>query len=305
MSILDFMGELNNRTLRRNIQEINEGIKRRVSPKKNRGPSVYSRDWDILILLDTCRPDTFKEVGIPLLENDGIQIRDFYTVTSNASQSREWMERTFIENYCLDVSQTAYITANVYSGKVFDGKERRHPFAKFVELWRTNWDEQFGTVRAEDVVDAALPYVGTERPTEKVIVHLMQPHFPSIADPVTEQQQPIEADYTGQNITFAWNKLQDREISEERIRESYRNNLRYALEEVVELIDHAEGTVVLSSDHGQAFGEWGIYGHPPSTATKQVLEVPWVVVKERAKPAELDEETAESVEDKLAALGYK
>ena len=78
----------------------------------------------------------------------------------------------------------------------------------------------------------------------------MQPHFPSVADPITSQQKPVKPDYTGQSTTFAWNKLQDREVSKDRVLESYRNNLRYALDAVIDLVEHADGTVVISSDHG-------------------------------------------------------
>jgi len=208
------------------------------------------------------------------------------TVTSIASQSYEWLTRTFLENYCLDVSQTAYVTANVYAAKAFDGQTGRHPFFELEEVWRTDWDEESGTIPAEAVTEAAKPYVDVENNEsgpEKVIVHYMQPHFPSIPDPITEQQTPVEFGYTGQQIKFAWNKLQDREVSEQRVRESFQNNLRYVLESVEELVEESGGKVVLSSDHGQSFGEWGVYGHPPSTAMKQVLEVPWVVVQEPSK----------------------
>lgn len=57
MSLAKFVEKARDRSLRWNAQEMYEGIKRRVSPKQPYGPSVYTRDWDILILLDTCRPD--------------------------------------------------------------------------------------------------------------------------------------------------------------------------------------------------------------------------------------------------------
>lgn len=305
MSLAKFVEKSGDRSLRRNAQEVYEGVKRRVSPKQPYGPSIYTRDWDILILLDTCRPDIFEQEAIPLLAEKGIDVSSFESVVSNASQSREWMERTFIENYCLDVSRTTYVTANVYTAKVFDGSQGRHPFEEMIELWRTDWDDEFATVRAEDVVEAALPHVGTDRPSEKTIVHFMQPHFPSVADPITKQGEAVEPDPTGQSVIFAWNKLQNREISRERVWKSYRANLRYALEKVVDLVEAADGRVVLSSDHGQAFGEWGVYGHPPSTRTREVLDVPWAVVKERSPGVDINGKVDEDVDKKLAALGYK
>lgn len=158
----------------------------------------------------------------------------------------------------------------------------------------------------EKVVKKALPYIKDLNSSNgKVIVHFMQPHFPSIPEPITDQEAPDKPTYDGTEIRFAWNKLQEQEVTEERVRESFQKNLEYVLPYVEELVDEAEGRIVLSADHGQAFGEWGVYGHPPGKATRQVREVPWVIVQERATDRQENQKMNSSVEDKLAALGYK
>lgn len=309
MGIVDFINNSSERSFRRNLLELYDGARRRVAPKKSIGPSIYEYDWDVLIILDACRPDTFRNVGRPFIEQSHVmELVEEDTIRSIASQSYEWLIRTFIENYCLDVSQTAYVTANVYAAKAFDGQAGRHPFYELKEVWRTDWDEEIGTVRAEAVTEAAKPYVdieNNENGPHKVIVHYMQPHFPSVPNPIAEQKTPVEFGYDGQQIKFAWNKLQDREVSKEQVRNSFRDNLQYVLNSVEELVEGSSGKVVISSDHGQSFGEWGVFGHPPSTATKEVLEVPWIVVQERTNSTGFEANTQDEVEEKLAALGYK
>ena len=74
MPLLDFVEKLVERSVRRNTQEVYEGLKRRIAPKKAYGPSVYTPEGDVLILLDTCRPDVFEEHAIPLLKQKAIEI---------------------------------------------------------------------------------------------------------------------------------------------------------------------------------------------------------------------------------------
>ena len=68
--------------------------------------------------------------------------------------------------------------------------------------------------------------------------------------------------------------------------------------------------VVISADHGNAFGELSVYGHPPSVHIPALRRVPWVEVDAE------DEETIEgdrqakpsmaqvSAADRLRDLGY-
>lgn len=74
-------------------------------------------------------------------------------------------------------------------------------------------------------------------------------------------------------------------------------------------------TVAITADHGNAMGEWGLYGHPKWTYIDSLVRVPWYVTTatdERTyEPAEEDPEsinrdvTADEVEDRLRDLGYR
>lgn len=121
MSLVDFLRNSSERSTQQNFQELIDGFKRRVAPTYATSDTIYDYDWDVLIILDACRPDTFNNVGCQFIEDSpSMDLHEVDTMTSVASQSQEWLERTFIENYCLAVSTTSYITANVFTAQVFD-----------------------------------------------------------------------------------------------------------------------------------------------------------------------------------------
>jgi hypothetical protein len=64
------------------------------------------------------------------------------------------------------------------------------------------------------------------------------------------------------------------------VEEYYEDNLRLVLEAVAELIEDLDGRVVVTSDHGEAFGEQGVWEHQIETHIPALLEVPWLVVEE-------------------------
>jgi len=65
------------------------------------------------------------------------------------------------------------------------------------------------------------------------------------------------------------------EVSTERVWRAYEANLRHVLSEVATLLDNVDGRVAVTADHGNLFGEWGLYGHPMHTPVPALLAVPW------------------------------
>ena len=59
---------------------------------------------------------------------------------------------------------------------------------------------------------------------------------------------------------------------------AYERNLRVVLESVAELIPELDGTVVVTADHGEAFGEAGVWEHHVETHIPALMEVPWLEV---------------------------
>jgi len=56
----------------------------------------------------------------------------------------------------------------------------------------------------------------------------------------------------------------------------HEENLRIALESIADLIDSLDGKVVVTADHGEAFGEQGVWEHHIETHIPPLVEVPWL-----------------------------
>lgn len=260
------------------------------------GTSVFERDWDVLVILDACRSDIYADI-----------VGSTETYQSPASMSERWMSRTFCEEYLDEMSNTAYITGNPFSKNLSSDD-----FALLDEVWKYAWTDR-GTVRAETMVDRAID-VARNRDDDRIIVHMMQPHEPFIAEGSELGSSTLanfggDAEEIGLNI---WEEVSIGIQSEQEVREAYRSNLEYALEHVETLLDNVNGEVVLTSDHGNALGKWGLWGHPSDIPLSCLRTVPWDkrVCEDShsyAPPSKNEYATQsvdETVEDRLEQLGY-
>ncbi|WP_434522251.1 hypothetical protein [Halorubrum sp. AS12] len=112
-----------------------------------------------------------------------------------------------------------------------------------------------------------------------------------------------------------WDLLQSGSITRESAWQAYRDNLEWVLGDVELLLSNLDAeTVVLSSDHGEAFGEWGLYGHYRHVPVRALREVPWVKTSATDKqtyepalePPENTNDVGDSdVKERLNALGYR
>jgi hypothetical protein len=100
------------------------------------------------------------------------------------------------------------------------------------------------------------------------------------------------------------------EIDTETAWEAYRDNLEFVWSDVELLMENVDGTVVITSDHGNSFGKWGAYGHPSGLVSPELRRVPWdhyeCSDKMTYQPEERSkEDTAEdTIEERLESLGY-
>ncbi|GAA0278304.1 hypothetical protein GCM10009000_111890 [Halobacterium noricense] len=58
----------------------------------------------------------------------------------------------------------------------------------------------------------------------------------------------------------------------------YEENLHLVLETVADVIPRLDGKVVVTADHGEAFGEQGVWEHHIETHIPALVEVPWLEV---------------------------
>jgi len=278
------------------------------------GTNVYEREWDVLVLLDGCRVDLLSGVA-----DEYAFLDDRETLRSIGSTSREWLAKTFVEKHTSAVSETVYVTANPYTEEILSpgGAEGNSSpfnpanwpslnaasFQSVEEVWQDGWDDTLGTVPPRRVTDRAIA-VGRNRDPKRLIVHYMQPHQPFIGVVGGDDEPP---DWTRGNY---WNALQRGEISQSVLWDAYEDNLQLVLDEVALLWENLDaGRMIVSSDHGNALGEWGVYGHPNGFLHPAVKRVPWVHTS--ATDTESYEPTAhtgdaqgDSITDRLEDLGY-
>ncbi|MFD1685775.1 hypothetical protein [Halobellus litoreus] len=262
--------------------------------------SIWDDKWDLLIILDACRPDVLTECAsdFDFLPSD-IPIR-----RSNAAQSLEFMNTNFVDKYSDQMSQTVYVTGNVYTS--YD-EVNTEAFAQLHEVWQTGWSDELGTIPPEPLTDRAIT-VGRRDAPKKLIVHYMQPHYPSI--PV-DLNTGIDIDQFGEGgSTDVFKRLKNGELTHEEAWYAYRENCRVVLDSVRTLISNYDADkAVITADHGNGFGESGVYRHPAGCQTAAVRMVPWVEITgvdhRNYYPAETVNHTNRNVEDRLESLGYK
>ena len=267
------------------------------------GTNVYEREWDVLVVLDGCRADILRSVAPDVGFLGSVE-----TVRSVGSSSSEWLENTFLGHP--ETEHTAMVTGNTWTDRYLDAEA----FAALDEVWKYAWDEALATVPAAAVTDRAIA-LARERAPERLVVHYMQPHHPFVPAPL-DGDDGLARTGDHSNAANPWVSLRRGETSVERVWAAYEANLRYVLESVGTLLDNVDGRVAITADHGNLFGEWGLYGHPMHTPVPALLAVPWAettgVDSGRFEPGLTPPERlpvsrvygAEGDRDRLDALGY-
>jgi hypothetical protein len=271
------------------------------------GTSVYEFDWDVLVVLDACRPDALRDAAPDYEFLEGVG-----TLRSVGSCSSEWLENTFqVPDHREAVGRTAMVTGNTWTDRYLDADR----FALLDEVWKYAWDDDLGTVPADAITDRAVR-VARDRDPDRLVVHYMQPHHPFVPDPL-EGDSGMARTGAHSSKTSPWVLLRRGAVPVARVREAYEANLRYVLRSVRTLLSNVDGTAVVTADHANLFGEWGLYGHPMHTPVPALLTVPWVETTGRDRhthepslspPTPLPVSRvygAEGDAERLQALGYR
>lgn len=283
----------------------NSRFHERFVPK--RGVDLMERDWDNLFILDACRFDEFEALS----EFDG----ELERIRSLASTSGEWYrENVGSEDYF----DTVCVTANPHSEPYLD---RFHASESlYTEEY---WDDDLSTV-PPDVVAAAARRMAEEYPDKRLFVHFMQPHFPPIGETRAElpySGNPPDGVETDGSHLGLQTHLRGRVdgVTEATALRAYRENLRIVLDVVEDFAEDLSGKTVLSSDHGELFGErlWplpvrGIL-HIGHVRVDPLVEVPWHVLPfsdrrtVRVDPPVEQSGSVDSdeLESRLRDLGYR
>jgi hypothetical protein len=274
-----------------------------VGRRLDYGTNVFDRAWDVLVVLDGCRADLLQSVA-----DDTDVFEEVTSMRSVGSSSSEWLENTFSGHP--ETGRTVMVTGNTWTDRYL------HPdaFAALDEVWKYAWDEDRDTVPAWAVTDRAIAMAQAREPG-RLVVHYMQPHHPFVADPIDGDEGLAR---TSDHSTTAnpWAMLRQGEVTTDRVWSAYEATLRHVLSAVATLIQNVDGRVAITADHGNLFGEWGLYGHPMHTPVPALLEVPWAETTGEGTrsydptlepPEHLPVERVYGTEtrrDRLDALGY-
>jgi hypothetical protein len=284
------------------------------------GTNIYTRDWDVLILLDTCRVDAIKQVA-----GEYEFLTDIQSIWSVGATSAEWIAATFSQSYLEEIRNTAYLTNNGFAHKIYSSESNYSLPEPFLTGWNPIDESDFGRLEhiwkyqdhIEDFTvwgsDAPVPpeyvtdrgiSVNRNRDFDREILHYLRPHSPYVAPAVTDERPPNEYE----REPFEYLKAGGDTMA---VYEAYVDNLRTVLDSVGVLLDNIDADrVVISADHGEAFGEYGEYGHPFGSLNPVVRKVPWVVTSatdtgQYSSKYDPVEDSTRDIDGFLAALGYK
>lgn len=265
---------------------------------------VYDREWDLLLVLDACRVDALEAVA----DEYEFLPEEIPWINSVAPTSSVWLEETFAPEYREAVAQTDYVTANGHADGLDTGEYElgASDFRRLRRVFEYGFDEEYQTVPPETVTDAAIDCFRSS-PPERGIVHYMQPHTP---------YRSLDLDGIGERNGKAfretvWDWIAAGRLTRDEAWEHYLETLRWVLDSVAVLLENVDADrVVISADHGEAYGEWGAYGHSDYGAFDGLRRVPWVETtatdRETRRPEVADESTeSPDVEEQLRHLGYR
>jgi hypothetical protein len=292
------------------------------------GKQIFDEEWELLIVLDTCRVDALREVA-----DEYEFLSEIDQVTSIGSSTLEWISQTFVEEHRQKIQNTGYVVCNGWSKRILQegvGPEDHH-FGRLGNWlaspdWTTVGDDAFQTLdfvydytesdlRSIDsgggkgverhpryTTDRAISVADHESP-ERLVVHYQEPHSPYIADALAEDRKlkfhesdPWEFLKTGGSKDVVW--------------DSYLADLRLVLDEVELLLDNVDADqAVITADHGEAFGEADTYGHGAAHFHPYIRSVPWVITSAEDRgdyEPELESRDADErdVGEMLQDMGY-
>lgn len=260
------------------------------------------KDWDNLIILDACRFDSFQEWSALPGELSKYQSRGACT--------GEWLKANFAGQTFAD---TVYVTGNPQFVKYSSDLDTE--FHDVVNVWQEEgWDENLNTVLPSTMVKHA-KRAGEQYPNKRLLIHFLQPHAPFLTSDTA-----FDKDERGGGEPL-WDRVfrGELDVSSELATELYQMNLEAVLPYADYLIHELQGKNVVSSDHGQVFGERSFpipireWGHPWGVYTTSLVDIPWLVYQNGprknivAESPEIDDAKYDMdvVEDRLRKLGYK
>lgn len=278
----------------------------------NDGIGVMNEDWDTLLVIDACRADIFEDT---VADDD---YNEYRVVTSKGSATPEWMERTFKGK---EFGDTVYVSANPWVSKIAP-----ESFHEVYNIWLDDYDIEEGELADAETLneldigrEASIPAhkvnekvreAKREHPEKRIIAHYFQPHAPYIGNADGSLKETPSSRHPGQPLAAG-------ELDKDVVWEEYQENLEYVLSHTDELREELPGKTIVTSDHGEMFGEWlkpfpvRGYAHPVGLRSPELTQVPWASSLNGDRVTITDDGTTSvevdnaAVDERLRDLGYK
>ena len=280
---------------------------------------LLESEWDYCLVLDACRYDVFRDVYDDYLNgtlhkrrSKGSSTPEWaYKTFTGEHDIAYFSGNPFINDLEIPLSELKWGASCDYEWTASEH------INNVLDVWKTGWDDDLGTVPPGAITEALRDESEAVERAERTVLHYMQPHAPYLSrgtgGKLTQIQKGIkrqsevveEDDDTGtlrslgdvirprveerlENSELAqkaglWLELDPTELLANGTRVAamrlYEENLRIALESVSELVPNLEGSVVVTADHGEAFGEEGVWEHHIETHIPPLMEVPWFEVE--------------------------
>jgi len=274
----------------------------------NNGIYILDENWDSLIILDACRYDIFKNIAKELDLPGHLEYR-----ISRGTDTRTFLIENFVKYNSPKLKEVVYVSANPFVDLLI-----RDRVFKVIPVWRYAWNDELNTVHPVHVYYYAL-LVAKKYSNKRIIVHFLQPHFPytesfsSINTRLSKYIENLRQRGISNRLELPEEneiKLQNRikrilkmiikrsiytfepfaEINVNEHIKAYSENLKIVLLYAKRLAILLKGTTVITSDHGEAFGErlhqfipFRVYGHVPGIRIESIMKVPWHVITDDEK----------------------
>ena len=278
------------------VDDITENYRYKVGEKEY---DLIEYPWDVLIILDACRYDMFKE----------IYRGEVQKAISPATCTPEFLEKVFSWRR---ITGTVYVSGNAYinskgiplpeaSGYQFNAVDN---IESIIDVWETGWSEKLGTVHPEEMNKHAMVSLDVH-PDKRHIIHYVQPHEPYLyfgggiggagyattnnsllwKGKISRVLNRFLPNETVWKWAYRFGQLPPRgkgmlwiENGREGLIRAYKEDIKLVLRYVAQLYKrYPHKKFLITADHGELLGEYKRYGH---TAVKkryqQLVEVPWV-----------------------------
>ena len=264
---------------------------------------IKNTDWDILIIIDACRFDIFKNIYTSVLGDIG----ELKMVNSPAAWTVGWLKITF-ENYPMKdtvliwdhpvADRIRIIQKQIELGKTFDVRSN---FKKTYDMWDIGYDKELGYL-PPDLTTNKLFEELKENKNQRIIAKYRQIHDPylyykgetklPIKKPRYSSLRKMLYEFVSDEIIWTVRKklnlmpeswLNAMWVKRGRlgIIIGYYNDLILMLGHAKKIIDaFPDKNIIVTADHGERLGERGRYSHG-GKLERIIKEVPWLEIRRK------------------------